>query len=342
MNYLELEDRLYTSTEVAKVLGVSLRSVYRYLEDDKLVAEMKTATGRHRFTKQNILDFLSPQAKKAQPVASAESAVTPVAAEVAVPVAAPVVAPTAEASKTEEAVAEPVAPVAEEAPVAEPVAPVAEETPVAEPVAPVVEETPVAEPAAPVAEEAPAEEEEVDWLAKFRAAAEKYKTETVEAEEAPAAAPKAAPVSGLTDTPVVEEKVEEPVKEEVKPVSKEHYYTSSVGGLKDIAQNIDKSAKKASLDYAFTLNAGLSLHKPIAPFSVIHAYVRSEDLPFFEKILDLNEVSKSEAQLCLIVEDADTLYSGAEDMHGLSVVASARLKKDLVSAGEEALAKELD
>ncbi len=329
MNYLELEDRLYTSTEVAKVLGVSLRSVYRYLEDDKLVAEMKTATGRHRFTKQNILDFLSPQAKKAQPVASVESAVTPVAAEVAVPVAAPVVAPTAEASKTEEAVAEPVAPVAEEAPVAEPVAPVAEETPVAEPVT-------------PVAEEAPAEEEEVDWLAKFRAAAEKYKTETVEAEEAPAAAPKAAPVSGLTDTPVVEEKVEEPVKEEVKPVSKEHYYTSSVGGLKDIAQNIDKSAKKASLDYAFTLNAGLSLHKPIAPFSVIHAYVRSEDLPFFEKILDLNEVSKSEAQLCLIVEDADTLYSGAEDMHGLSVVASARLKKDLVSAGEEALAKELD
>src|SRR3990167_1683570 len=57
---VELEDRLYTSTEVADVLGVSLRSIYRYLEENKLQADVKTATGRHRFSKQNILQFLYP------------------------------------------------------------------------------------------------------------------------------------------------------------------------------------------------------------------------------------------------------------------------------------------
>src|SRR3990167_11410004 len=57
---MNLEDKLYTSTEVAEILGVSLRSVYRYLEEGKLDAEVKTATGRHRFTKENILNFLYP------------------------------------------------------------------------------------------------------------------------------------------------------------------------------------------------------------------------------------------------------------------------------------------
>ena len=55
---MDLEDRLYSSTEVADILGVSLRSVYRYLEDGDLKAEVKTATGRHRFTRQDILNFL--------------------------------------------------------------------------------------------------------------------------------------------------------------------------------------------------------------------------------------------------------------------------------------------
>ncbi len=57
---LDLKDRLYTSSEVAEILGVSLRSVYRYLEEGKLDADIKTATGRHRFSKKNILDFLQP------------------------------------------------------------------------------------------------------------------------------------------------------------------------------------------------------------------------------------------------------------------------------------------
>ena len=223
MSLQELEDRLYTSTEVANILGVSLRSVYRYLEDGKLKAEMKTATGRHRFTKQNVMDFLSPQGG-----------------------AAPVAAPTAPAA---------VAPVEQVA-------------------------APATPPAAPAPTPAPAATEEVDWLSKFRQAADKYKAEQAPEEAAPAEVVSA--VSGLAEEPVAPAAPAAPVD-----TSPSRYYKSSVGGLKDVAQNIDKSAKKASLEYVFTMDAGLSLHKPISPFSLIHAYVRTEDLAFFEKILNL-------------------------------------------------------
>lgn len=55
---IEIADKLYTSTQVADILGVSLRTLYRYMEDGK-IQSMRTASGRHRFTKQQILDFLN-------------------------------------------------------------------------------------------------------------------------------------------------------------------------------------------------------------------------------------------------------------------------------------------
>lgn len=55
---IELKDKLYTSTQVADILGVSLRTLYRYMEDGK-INSMRTASGRHRFTRDNILEFLN-------------------------------------------------------------------------------------------------------------------------------------------------------------------------------------------------------------------------------------------------------------------------------------------
>jgi|SRR3989344_2015889 len=296
----ELEDRLYTSTEVANILGVSLRSVYRYLEDGKLDAEMKTATGRHRFTKQNILDFLSPQNRTMAGAKTVESTV----AQAAAPAAEPLRAPRQTVVETQP---EPVAEVEELA-----------------------------------AEEVAEGQEDVDWLAKFRQAAERYKAEQVE--PAPAEAP-AEPVAAPTETLrgltyIEEEIVAEPITQPAQ-TSQNYYYKSGVGGLKDIAQNIDKSAKKASLEYAFTMDAGLSLHKPIRPFSLIHAYVRSEDLAFFEKILGLQATDIGEAQLCLIVSDDPSLFADKKEMHGLSVVDNTRLRADLIAGGKEDLANEL-
>jgi excisionase family DNA binding protein len=367
---LDIEDRFYTSTEVAEILGVSLRSIYRYLEEGKIHAEVKTATGRHRFTKQNILDFLQPQdervpaAPKPAPAPATPEPVQQVPATVPVqPVLAEAPAE-AEVASAEPATQTPAEETSEKAetPVAE--TPAAEETPQAVETS----ETPTPESTQTPVEEAPKAEttedkDSVDWLEKFKAAAAKHKEE--QAAETPAAEKVAeTPASTPAPTPAPEApKAETPAKPappvesvsglgtetpvEKAPVAEEksgpyNYYKSAIGGLKDIAQNLDKSAKKASLDYAFTMNAGLSLHKPIKPFSLLHAYIRGQDKDFYEKVLKLTPTAKDSAQLCLIVSDENSVYETRKELHGLHVVTDVRLKADLASIGEEDLAKELD
>lgn len=277
---IKLENKLYSSTEVAEILGVSLRSVYRYLEEGKLDAEVKTATGRHRFTRQNIIDFLYPTGLPEGEKVIEESAV------VSTPTAAP------------KRVVKPIEQVVEEDVI------VARE----EMATPKIEEKPlVAEKVKPVVEEAK-EEEPVDWLAKFREAAKKFEEKATEE------------VTALgSSEPEVEEKEE----------SKILYFRSRLGGLKDIAQNIDKTSKNSGLDYAFTLNSGLSLYRPINPFSTLHVYIRSKDKDFFERILALTPSDESSAQLCMIISDEEAVYSGADELHGLRVVAKERLVEDI-------------
>jgi excisionase family DNA binding protein len=296
---MDLEERFYTSTEVAEILGVSLRSIYRYLDENKLNAEVKTATGRHRFTKQNILDFLYPDGKA--PKAAAKP-VVPSVEETPRPAPAPEPQPEPQPQPVQETFSEP-------APQPEPVAP--------------------AEP----------EQPSVDWLAKFRAAAEKHKQETEAAQvsqpepEAQQPEPAAETVSGLTDGPT-----SEPISAQPSIL----YYKSGVGGLKEIAQNLDKSAKRSSIDYAFTMQAGLSLHKPIKPFSLLHAYIKSGDRDYFEKILQLTAAAENDAQLGLMISDDMNLYASKKEMHGLNVVSDIQLRKDLMENGEVELARELE
>ncbi len=289
---MNLEERFYTSTEVAEILGVSLRSVYRYLEEGKLDAEVKTATGRHRFTKENILNFLYPN--------KAELATSPKEKD-NIDIQTPNLEPQIKVKPSIEPKVYPRVEKAEEK----------------------IEES--------VVEEVK-EEEPVDWLAKFREAADKFKTEVPEVINTDRAE-----VSSLSFEPQVTQ-----VKQEEENDIKSFYYRSSLTGLKDIAQNIDKSAKKASVDYAFTMSAGLSLHKPIKPFSVLHVYVKSEDKDFFEKVLYLTPSDRGNSQLCLLVSDDDNLYRSSKEMHSLKVVSDMQLRKDLMQYGEEELAKELD
>jgi hypothetical protein len=125
------------------------------------------------------------------------------------------------------------------------------------------------------------------------------------------------------------------------PKKEIYFYRSRLGGLKDIAQNIDKTSKNSGLDYAFTLNAGLSLYKPINPFSLLHVYVRSKDRDFFERILALTPSDEGNAQLCIIVSDENSLYETADEMHGLRVVNKKRLLED-ISEMKEDLIKEAE
>ena len=304
---MNLEEKLYTSTEVADILGVSLRSVYRYMEESKLQADVKTATGRHRFTKQNILDFLYPEGS-ARPSQQPQTAVRPkVVSE------------------------EPMYP-------SEPLKP----RPIQEQV---VEKTPE-----PIQEPLKEEQESpVDWLAKFREAASKFKSSESQEVQEPVSTPvqpniqvpqvKTETVVSTSSTSSISDLSGEKYKEEKPEV---YYYRSMLGGLKEIAQSIDKNARRAYVDYAFTMNAGLSLHKPIKPFSVLHFYVRLQDREFFERILNLIPAEPRDAQLCIMTDKNGSALQTKKEMHGLYVVSEKQLKSDLLEYGETELASELD
>jgi len=290
---IKIENKLYSSTEVADILGVSLRSVYRYLEEGKLQAEVKTATGRHRFTRQNIVDFLYPSGMPEEEMVEQRMSVSQKEG---------VRMPVSEARVEVEA--------APKVPAPEPI----KEPEVSIPVAPQpkmeVETQKV---------ETEKEDDQVDWLAKFREAAKKFEETTEQ-------------FSGLGDIA--------PEPEEIVPVmpKKEiYFYRSRLGGLKDVAQNIDKTSKNSGLDYAFTLNAGLSLYKPINPFSLLHVYVRPKDRDFFERILALTPSDEGNAQLCILVSDENELYAKADEMHGLKVVDKKRLIEDISEMKEDLL-----
>ena len=315
---MQLDDRFYTSTEVAEILGVSLRSVYRYLEDDKLKAEVKTATGRHRFTKNNILDFLYPDGRS--PLLFDDSSTEPAT-------------PAVQSSTPAETAPASVAPAVQTA----------------------VTPTPAPTQEAAASEAKPdATEEEVDWLSKFREAATKYKEDqAVPAQSPPPAQAMPQPTQPVQEAPQAQpaQPIPQPVQPAPQPVQPTPqpatqgpvlmYYRSMLGGLKDVAQNLDKSARNSNLDYAFTLSAGASLHKPIKPFATLHSYVRSSDRDFFEKILRLTPANESNAQLCLVISDDAGIYSSKEEVHGLHVVAKSRLKADIASFGDQTLAQEM-
>ncbi len=368
---LDLQERLYTSTEVAEILGVSLRSVYRYLEEGKLNAEVKTATGRHRFTKKNILDFLYPDGKvptgaipEQKQKDISQSTMNEVNQDMvmpSVPIRARPQPQTQTQTQTQPQPQNQTQPQAKTQP--QPYFQAAETT--------MPEEVKKSE----VKQEEVTQEEPVDWLAKFREAAKKFREEEEASEKAKVARPqevKQEPAVDYKPEPKVEPRKEEPryYNEAIKPTreapvsysadetitglgasykpEKEkpsdesfmYFYKSGLGGLKDIAQNIDKVARNSELSYAFTLNAGLSLFKPIKPFSLLHVYVKSEDKEFFEKMLRLSPSTEEDSQLCLIQSKSSGVFTSSTEMHGLFVVSKEQLLKDIKQVGDTSLLEE--
>ncbi|MBD3365727.1 helix-turn-helix domain-containing protein [candidate division WWE3 bacterium] len=299
---MNLEEKLYTSTEVADVLGVSLRSVYRYLEQGKLEAEIKTATGRLRFTKQDILNFLYPDGDEDSIGESSQDS---------------------SRRKSTTSKKQPKAPSQKEE--------VEESEDVEE-----EGETPAE--TEEIAEEEASEEEEIDWLSKFKAAAEEFKAPAAPSKKAEKQA-----VSVQEDEGVEKETLSALTSNDSEEASSEtsiKYYKSMLGGLKEVAQNIDKVGRKAGVDYAFTLYAGLSLEKPLKkPFSVLHTYVPADSEDLFIKMLQLEETTEKNAQLCLLLTDDSEVFADKQEKHGLFVVADSQLNQDFAMMG---LADELE
>ncbi len=301
---MNLEEKLYTSTEVAKILGVSLRSVYRYLDQGKLNAEIKTATGRLRFTKQDILNFLYPDGEEPQTDVVTSDTESPV--------------------NTPDVIT---GPTVTDSPVSETAEPEVESS------QSLPEETPE-----PPVEDEPSES--VDWLERFRAAAdaitpqESDVTEDVAPME-PTPDEELDSLSSLgsaTSVASLEPEEEEPETPECL------YFKSSLGGLKEIAQNVDKVSRKASVDYAFTLYAGLSLEKPLKkPFSILHLYVDPEAVELYRRLLQLEPTSEADAQVCLMLPRSESVLANKVEKHGLYVVDDSQLERDfeIMGLGEE-------
>ncbi len=311
---MNLEEKLYTSTEVAKILGVSLRSVYRYLDQGKLDAEIKTATGRLRFTKKDILTFLYPEGDIDPKVVETHfSRVSEKKDSMAV----------SSEEKTPEQ-----EPETEEALVPTPVP-----TPTA---APAPSTTKVVE-EEPKKVEEPEEEAEIDWLSKFRAAAKEY---SMEKEEVAPVAPaeEVAPRQSVAEAPIAKAEslssLSGASEDESAPKISHAYYKSNLGGLKEIAQNIDKVARKSAVDYAFTLYAGLSLEKPLKkPFSVLHVYLNPSTEELFQKMLQLEETNEVNAQLCVMFPQSSAVFANKVEKHGLYVVDPAQMQQDFEDMG---------
>ena len=62
---MELVDRFYSAPEVANILGVTLRSLYRYIRSGK-IETFKTAGGRLRFTREAVYNFMGPEIRKTE------------------------------------------------------------------------------------------------------------------------------------------------------------------------------------------------------------------------------------------------------------------------------------
>lgn len=359
---MQLEDRYYTSTEVADILGVSLRSVYRYLEDGKLVAAIKTATGRHRFTRQNILNFLYPDGapegvltqNKKQDINRGEgsSMSTGMQQSYASPM-------NQQQSQSNYGYAQPTQSSPQQQ---QSLSNQYDAQPQYQPQQPQQQPQPAPQQQQNIQESQDSQQDEqVDWLSKFREAAARYKQEqdmvsTQQSSPQPSNVQQQAPAQQTPQAQPQQQQADTSFAQQYQPQQQVQpqpaqpsqpsgpqlmYYRSMLGGLKDIAQNIDKSARGSNLNYAFTLNAGASLHKPIKPFATLHAYVRSGDLDFYEKILRLTPSNKSNAQLCLIVTDDPSVFSGKEEVHGLYVVSKSQLRSDINQFGDPQLAQEI-
>lgn len=323
---IDLQDKLYTSSQVAEILGVSLRTLYRYMEDNK-IASMRTASGRHRFTKQHILDFLNagdeigqmarqtPQTQPASqpawpsaPLHSAQSEQIPPQTQTP---------PQPEVQMPSESVQEPSRQVQVDDPSSLP------SFPQPQPVAEAKEEV------RPVGTSI--------WEREPKADFQPQRQPQPQSEFQPSA------------------QVQSPVQPQVQPqpqsfptsesvdlsIPNLRYYKSSYTDLIELAKKIKEIAASKDLEYAFTLYAGLSLHFLIKPFTILHFYGNPEDVSIWKEELKLVPSNKKEEANIGILINTDIVFVATKEIGGFRVVEDKILLKDLSEHKEEELFKKL-
>jgi len=59
-----VKNKLYSPNEVAKILNVTRRTIYRWLGEGVIKPETKTKTGRYLFSREEIYKFVYPRGRK--------------------------------------------------------------------------------------------------------------------------------------------------------------------------------------------------------------------------------------------------------------------------------------
>lgn len=313
---IELKDKLYTSTQVADILGVSLRTLYRYMEDGK-IQSMRTASGRHRFTKDQILDFLNAgglggvvssydrQSTKSQqvPENNAQTNDTKVS-ELEDVFTSPAVSASAAYSKKEvftsgmDWLKESNEKTEEK----------------------IIETQNLAESTGITFNSV----NEVEVSSKQSVGQAESKGETF-----------------VQFPPSIDNIAIEPKNEslDLNDVNV-RYYKSDYSDLIELARKVKDTAMGKDLEYAFTLFAGLSLHFSIKPFTKLHFYANPEDMQIWKSELRLTPVqNRIDANIGVLV-NTDIVFVPSKDIGGFKVVDDKVLMRDLSSRNEEELVKQ--
>ncbi|NCT55593.1 helix-turn-helix domain-containing protein [bacterium] len=120
-----------------------------------------------------------------------------------------------------------------------------------------------------------------------------------------------------------------------------NYYSNEGLGLLEIAKKLNDLSKETGRKYAATMYGGLSLHQDIDEFFTIHFYVESEDLNWWIEQLGLKSSEKEKANVCLIASSDTNIFKDAYKLRGLFVASDQKLIEDLMKNGEKELAKSL-
>ena len=298
---IELKDKLYTSTQVADILGVSLRTLYRYMEDGK-IQSMRTASGRHRFTKDQILDFLNAggfggmgsvsqdQSSNVHNVSRQEPTLSNVDSDNVF---------------TSPSVNE--SPFLSKKPEPEDMEWVKNER---------TEDFAPQSPVNPFVKSSQATDEDLPYRSPFSL--------------------------NVPNTPINQQRPPLLDNKEALDLNDVNirYYKSDYSDLIELARKIKDTAMSKDLEYAFTLFAGLSLHFSIKPFTKLHFYANPEDMQIWKSELRLTPVQNREDANMGVLVNTDIVFVPTKEIGGFKVVEDKVLMRDLSNRNEEDLVKQ--
>jgi len=367
---LELKDKLYTSTQVADILGVSLRTLYRYMEDGK-IKSMRTASGRHRFTKEQILEFLNAgqsfqQAPDVRPSYSDDSIKPQNVNQTSsmTSIYSQSVTPLQQTSTSEVSDRSSVTDSSSDASVSNQYQK-RESLEYSREFSDQVSHTPQQadntqtpvdtslndsdwdfdEPASTQIQEKQTFSGEINDPVKEPSSqfqTPQYSGSQSEVSNRYTSTESFSPASSQVETESFSAPQSVSTNESVDlgvGISI-RYYKSEYSDLIELARKIKEVASSKDLEYAFTLFAGLSLHILLKPFTLLHVYANPEDMQIWKDGLRLTPVQKRDDANVGIIINTDIVFVPTREIGGFKVVDDKVLLKDLSTNGEEELVKQ--